>query len=173
LLPVAVLSVGEQVVGTVGVRCQQEHQRRDAAVGGRVELQLGVGVLRLVTHRRPVPESGDHPVHVRVGDRVAAHLSWLLVVGSEVSHVRHSVPGAYHRLLRCSNGGAVRRRSPEFGGAAEEHSGRPTGLAHLAPSRSAATVQADMLKHSAELVVVGPLAITGLSDLRLWHRGDG
>ena len=61
-------------------------------LGGFV-LQLGVGHLRPIPHRRPVAEPGDQHVHVRRRDRVPAHLRRLVVPGGEVRHVRHRVTG--------------------------------------------------------------------------------
>ena len=73
------LQIPEHRRGALGVLAEQEHQPGNAPLLGGLVLQLGVGQLRPVAHRRPVPEPGDQHVHIRRRDRVPAHLRRLLV----------------------------------------------------------------------------------------------
>ena len=86
------LQIPEHRRGALGVLAEQEHQPGNAPLLGGLVLQLGVGHLRPIAHRRPVPEPGDQHIHIRRRDRVPAHLRRLLVPRGEVRHVRHRVP---------------------------------------------------------------------------------
>ena len=76
-----VLQIAEHRRRALGVFTQQEHQPRDAPLLGGLVLQLGVGQLRPIPHRRPVPEPGDQHEHVRRRNRVLAHPRRLVVAG--------------------------------------------------------------------------------------------
>ena len=69
-----VLQIPEHRRGALGVLAEQEHQPGNAPLLGGLVLQLGVGQLRPIAHRRPVPEPGDQHKHIRRRDRVPAHL---------------------------------------------------------------------------------------------------
>ena len=91
-----------------------------SSLGGLV-LQLGVGHLRPVPHRRPVPEPGDQHVHVRARDRLPAHLRRLLVPRGEIRHVRHRVTRPRHRRLRRRHERPPRREPPQLRRVRQEH----------------------------------------------------
>ena len=74
LLPRPVLQIPEHRRRALGVLAEQEHQPGHAQLRRRLVLQLGVGHLRPVPHRRPVPEPGDQHVHIRRRHRLPAHL---------------------------------------------------------------------------------------------------
>jgi len=100
LLASPILQIAEQRCGAFGVLAEQEHQPGQAPLLGGLVLQLGVGQLRPVTHRRPVPEPCDQHEHIRRRDCLPAHLRRLVVPCREVRHVRDGVTSPRHRRLR-------------------------------------------------------------------------
>ena len=134
------LQIPEHRRGTLGVLAEQEHQPGNAPLLGGLVLQLGVGHLRPVAHRRPVPEPGDQHVHIRRRDRLPAHLRRLLVPRGEVRHVRHRVPSPDHRVLRRRDERPPRREPPQLRRVRQEHPPRRrlTGHDPQHPSRSPA-----------------------------------
>ena len=72
LLPRPILRVVKQRGWPIGFLIEQEHQPGDTRLGRGVELQLGVGQLRLVADRAAVAEPGDQHEHLRLRDRIAA-----------------------------------------------------------------------------------------------------
>jgi hypothetical protein len=67
----------------VGVLADQEDEPRLAALAGGIKLQLGVGHIGTIAHRRPVAES----VHVGLRDHLRADGGRRGVAGGEVGHV--------------------------------------------------------------------------------------
>ena len=114
-----------------------------APVLGGLVLQLDLGHLRLITHRRPVPKPGDQHVHIRRRDRVPAHLRRLIVPRREVRHVRHRVPSPSHCVLRRRDEGPPRREPPQLRRVRQEHPPRrqltghdPTAFQHSPNART-------------------------------------
>jgi len=89
---------------------EQEYQAGDAATPSDLVLELGVGDLRSIPHRRAVPEPGDHHDHIGVLDRGPAHRGRRIVLGREVRHVDDRVADPGHRRLGGRDERPVRRK---------------------------------------------------------------
>ena len=73
---------------------QQEHQPRQPGRGRGVELQLGVGHLRLVPHRRAVPGAQHPHIHVTAAHPLRAQLRGRLVSGGKSAISTITCPAA-------------------------------------------------------------------------------
>ena len=82
-----------------GSAIQQEHQPWQSGLGRGGELQLGVGLLRVVPDRRAVPEPDDADVHIRALYLLPGVIGGRVFSGREIGHVRDRVPGAGDGLL--------------------------------------------------------------------------
>ena len=111
----------------VRVLIQQEHQPGQARLGRGVEFQLGVGHLRLVPHRRPVPQPDQPHVHAAAAHRLPAVRRRLVLPRGEIRHVRDRVPGPRHRGRRRRHERPASRELGQLGGMTQEH---PPGHPH-------------------------------------------
>ena len=88
-------------IGGGGV--QQEHQPRQPGRGGGIELQLGVGHLRLIQYRRPVPGAQHPHIHLTAAHPLRAQLRGRLVSGGKAGHLHDNVPGSSDCPLRLGD----------------------------------------------------------------------
>ena len=110
------LQVHEQVLWALRILPEQEHQPWQPHLTRSDELQLRVRHLRLVAHRRPVPEPRHQHVHVRVSDGLPAHLRRLDVPRGEICHIGDGIARPRHRRLRRRHKRPRRRQPPQLTG---------------------------------------------------------
>ena len=101
------------------IRCGRSRINKELAV--TVVLQLGVGHLRPIAHRRPVPEPGDQHIHLCRGNRLPAHPRRALVARGGIRHVRHRVPGLDHCIQRRVDKRPPHREPPQLRRVRQEH----------------------------------------------------
>jgi hypothetical protein len=130
-LPRAVLEVDELIgrKGKLGCLVEEEDQAWHLALGGHLELQLGIGQLRPVPDRGSVSESDDADVDIRGGDLAAAVLGGLEIASGEVGHVGRPPIGPRDRGLGRADKSTGPGILPHLGGVAQEHP------PHAVPSR--------------------------------------
>jgi hypothetical protein len=128
-----VLVVEEHACGTIGVLVEQEDDAGDTALLSRSVLELGVGEVTEIPHRRAVAESGDEDVEVGVLHGGPALRCRRRGIRGEIRHVGDRVAGADHRGLGRGHERQLVGELTELRGVRKKNSARPHAFVHAWP----------------------------------------
>lgn len=116
VLPVPKLSIDQlrrrnANIARVGV--QHEDQPILGRLGGGVELQLGVGNLRHIPHRRAIPGAQQPHIHLATAHPLRTQLCRYLIRGRKIPHIHNHMPGSRYRPVHLRHIRHPRRVVPQ------------------------------------------------------------
>jgi hypothetical protein len=180
-LSVAVFSINKQTLRTFRVVAEQEHQPGQTRFASGLELQLGIGQLRLISHRRSVLKSDNGHINIGGLHRLSTHLRRLPVTGGEIRHITDSIPRTGHCPLRRSHERPTHWQPTQLRRMTQKHPPRPHHR-HSIPSPPATHSRTTAVSSltASTMIIVGESSAQGArSDhigqctLALWPQLSG
>ena len=111
----------EQALRQYRILVKQEHQSRQHSLRRDVEFQFRIGHIRLVAHRRPVPQPDQAHVDIAAAHCLPAVLRRGGLPRREVLHIRYRVPSSGHRVFRGRHERTSFREPRQLRSMAKEH----------------------------------------------------